>query len=830
MIRRPLTHAVWLTSALALALPAFAQEEPDLASIDEIVVTITKREESLNEVAATISAFGEDAIEQVDIQSVSDIANLIPNMQIKGDDNGGISIRGVSQSFTSQGPVATHMNGIWRRDSGNSFLGLFYDLENIQVQRGPVGTVYGRNATAGAIDVNWKQPHSEYEVGGDVTVGNKSLYLFRGHANIPLLGEGVNERLMGRFAFQRETRDNYYDLLNAKSRLGGTDAWYFRGSLRSVLTEDLEITLRGSYGRDREAQASQSKPLTKNGQFAEGLFNLGPLGAHPFDPLNGYQKFLTSLATNPASAPLVGAYGAFNASPTPQDAAFGLITQGFALFNVPAIAPNLDRNLPLVSSDGQTASNSSFFQIDPDAKASTVDATLEWSLRDLPLLGDIDLKVIGGWDRWGMRQTPEADGTNLVILDTQSHQHRKTWVGEVNLVSNNEGPVDWIVGFFYFDSDHRTVNGTITPFALPPLVPTETDTTEKGYAPFAQANARIFELFGDDPLLDAELWAGIRYNHDESEVESFNPSPAIPAAGNPPTVGRDVTFREVTYEFGLRWFVNEDHTLYVKWSKGYKPGITEPIFDRGNISGNPRVFINSVDPEIIRAWEGGWKATWWDSRLQTALTYFHYSYSDLQVPKITGGVVLTENAASATNQGVELEVRAQPTEEWNVLFSAGWLDATFDDFCSNDELDFSLGDPSCADPSVGGPGFLDLTGNDLEDSPSFKLSLLTSYEFDLGEMGTITPVVSFTWTDDYFRRPFNRDDYDKVDAYTRTDFRLMWRSVDEQYGVELFVQNIEDETVYARTIAVELPTSVTGFGLLPPRVYGIRFSYHWGGY
>ncbi len=820
--------------ALALAWPTAGQaqssEEEDLGGIDAIIVTITKREESLSEVAATVSVFDASMIEQTDIQSISDVVTLIPNVQIKGDGDGSVSIRGVSQSFTSQAPVAMHMNGIWRQNSGNSFSGAFYDLSDIQVQRGPVGTVYGRNATAGAIDVSWKKPHDGWEVEGDTTFGNNSLYQTRAVVNVPFFGEG-DERLMGRFAFQREVRDNYNDLVNRKSQDGGVDLWYLRGSLRSVLTQDLEITVRGSFSKDREAQAAQARPIKTNGQFAEGVFNLGVLGTHPLDPFNGYQKFLSSFANNPPggfNTILTTLAQAANPGISREDAAFIVITQGNSGFGVPAIIPALDRNLPIGVAGEQQASNSAQDHADAGARASMADATVLWSLNDLPALGDIQVKGVGGWDRWRMTQLPEADGTQLVILDTRSFQQRKTWVGELNITSQNDDPYDWIAGFFYFDSEHETTNGTLTPFGLPPLGLSQTMNDTKGWAPFAQVNVRPLDFFSDDPILEAELWAGIRYNHDEAGVVTFNPSQAILMAGNSQTAGSESIFREVTYEFGLRVFPAEGHMVYAKWSKGYKPGFLEAIFDRGTQTGNPDVFINSVDPEVIRAWEFGWKGGWWDGRVQSALTYFRYSYSDLQVPKITASVVQTENAAAASNQGLELELRLQPTEEWSIQFAGGWLDATFDEFCSNDELDFGPGDPACLNPAVGGAGFLDLKDNDLEDSPHYNISLQSAYIVDLGELGTLTPSVSFTWTDDYFRRGFNRNDFDKVDDRTRTDLRLIWRSVDERYEMELFVQNLEDESVYARTIAVETPTAAVEFGLLPPRVFGVRFGYHWG--
>ncbi len=820
--------ALVVAIVLSMAIPAIAQsdDEDDLAGIDTIIVTITKRDESLLEVAATISAFNQDTIKQANLESLSDVVNLIPNMQVKGDGNAGVSIRGISQSFSSQAPVAQHINGVFQREAVVSYQGLFYDLQGIEVQRGPVGTVYGRNATAGAINVRWAEPIPEYEVFGDATVGNYSRYQFRGGANIPFFGEG-DERLMGRFVFQRETRDNYSELLNRPADHGGEDRWSARGTLKSVITEDLTLTLRGSWSKDREASASQSRPIRlANGQFAEGIFNLGALGTHPFDPLNGYQKFLTSFATTPGlSAILSGAAAGANMVSLLEGAAI-VLRQGAPALMIPPIAPRLDTTLPLTGTLQQASNSSSLGAstgFDPEDESAAFDGDLDWMVRDLPLLGDVRIHALGGWTRFRQTQTPEADGTQLVILDTQQDYRRKQWVGEVNLSSENDGPFTWLVGYFYFTTERKSQNTTVTPFSPVGMVAlSDSFEKESGFAPFANVTLRPFEIGGGDPLLDLELFGGIRYNKDVATVD-ITSAPF-------PTATADATFRELTYELGFRIFPVEDHTLYLKYSKGYKPGILEPVTDRGNVSMNPRVFVNSVDEEVVRAWEAGWKANWMDGRLQTQLTGFYYTYANLQVPKITGGVVQTENAAAATNKGVEIEVLYRPTEAWTLQVTGGWLDATYDEFCSNDELDFTAGSAACIENTLpGGGGFLDLSGNHLEDAPEFKAALLTSYEFDLGEWGTVTPVAKFTWTDDYYRRSFNRNDTDLVESYTRTDLRLIWTSVDQRYDVELFVENLENERVYARTIAVEIPTSLTAFGLLPPRVFGVRVGFHFGG-
>ncbi len=215
MPRRGSAKLMLATAALAWGVaPDAGAQEASIAGIEEIVVTITKRAENVQEVAGSISAFSEEQLRNADIQQISDLVALLPNVQIKGEGNSSISIRGIAQSFTSQSPVALHTNGIFAYDG---LYGQIYDTRSVEIQRGPVGTVYGRNATAGAINVNWNDPHASYEAFGDVTVANYDAYQFRGGVNVPLLGEG-NERLMARFVVQRFVHDGYLDkLLDTRS-------------------------------------------------------------------------------------------------------------------------------------------------------------------------------------------------------------------------------------------------------------------------------------------------------------------------------------------------------------------------------------------------------------------------------------------------------------------------------------------------------------------------------------------------------------------------------------------------------------------------------------
>jgi iron complex outermembrane receptor protein len=100
---------------------------------------------------------------------------------------------------------------------------------------------------------------------------------------------------------------------------------------------------------------------------------------------------------------------------------------------------------------------------------------------------------------------------------------------------------------------------------------------------------------------------------------------------------------------------------------------------------------------------------------------------------------------------------------------------------------------------------------------------------DLGSRGSLTPVVELAWTGDYYRRPFNQP-VDRVDAYTKTDARLVWASPSERWTVELYGQNLEDRDVFGRVIVLPefLGGMPVGFEAFEPRTYGARVGFHWG--
>ena len=854
---------VCLLFVIALGVsPAWAQDEDEdsLKGLDEIVVTITKRAESLQEVAATISVFDADMIREVNIERIADAVALIPNVQIKGGANQSISIRGISQSFVSQSPVARHVNGVFKFNN-ESYTGQFYDLEDIQVARGPSGTIYGRNATAGAVDLRWKKPHSGWEVFGDVTLANTDRYHFRGGVNVPLLGEG-DERLMARVVVQREVHDGWVDneLTTRRNDPDRGDDTFVRASFRSVLSEDTEAIVRGFWHLRKDGTISSTPILT---EFPNGLLQLPPpLPVFELDPFQGYPLFVQQwldpsllppqtfdLAVfNPFVAlPVISVLhivnnpGVFPAGPAGQVLATqDWLVNGFdgsPLFGgvppVPGFLRDFDvfnAALPVRTGDRQTRSNAHLLG-DGEYRAYGVDGEFSHLFSDVPFLGDVQMVFIAGWDRTRRTQITDLDGTELFILDVMASFEEDLYTSEIRLLSQNEGPLSWIAGFFWFSRERNTTQDTVVSFVTPIAEATQ---KESGFAPFLSANLEVVQ--------DVELFGGVRWNRDRFFLDRLDPATSIQQFDL--KLRADEKFRKTTREVGVRWFITEDHMAYAKFAHGYKAGLLELDISgavaqlQNGVPENQVDFENVATPELIDAFEAGVRTQWLDGMITANLTGFFYKYTDLQVTQITGAQILTENAGEARVWGVELELVLAPTENWLVMISAGHLDAEFRDFCSDDPFqNLAASEPGCPAPSTNTInaalpiiGKSNNSGNRPEDSPEWNVTFVSRYTIDIGELGSLTPVVEFQWTDDQFARPYNLA-IDQIDSRRKIDLRLIWKSVEERYSVELFVENLEDETYYGQHLigAEYFGGYPVRAGTFPPRIYGVRLGFQWGG-
>jgi iron complex outermembrane recepter protein len=866
------TIALGLSAYLILAPQVFAQEaapdaaatpeeaqpatepvapvpapEADTSGVEEIFVTITKREESVQDIGGTIAAFGEETIQNANIENVGDLISLLPNVQVKSEDTD-LSIRGVARAaFDSQSPVAYHINGVYQFNS-LAYVGQFYDLQNVAIALGPSGTVYGRNANGGAIDLQWRKPTSDYGVSGDVTWAPEfDNYQFRSAVNIPLSGVD-NDLLNARFVLTREVADGTVRNVVGTDRqgFGAKSDWYTRLSLRSQPMENLTLDLRGWYfkGEDRYAGGISLLP---QGQRPSGVLGLTPTCGgpaslcFPFDWANGLTQFQAAVS-NPASPfrPLIGIIRLQNPGMTLAQATQVFLLNGFSGVIGPLVR-DAQFFTPVPAQQFLAGRKRSYSDLDAlgpgQLQTWAIDGTVEYNMEGLPLFGDVDLFVLGGYGNIENEGLSESDATTYGALDTESKQVPETKrTVEVRLQSNNESWLNWTLGLFYVKNEVDQIRNTLTPLTISGATLNQVDT---GYAPFANVTLK--------PIDPVEIFLGVRWNHDDfHRFEDANPNALSP---NPVPLDGDEVWRETTLDAGVKWLISEDHMVYAKWARGYKAGFIQLLPNpAGALTPNDDTddtIRHNVAPEVIIAQEIGAKTSWLDGKLKANFSAFHYDYTDLQVPTIKVIQIVNANAQAATVWGAELTLDARPIDDLSLRMAVGWLKAEFDKFCLDEPLvsinpppfdsvcdldgDGNIGDDQTELGDERESGGTDLSGKRLEDSPEFKISMLGSYRFDFGTAGSVTPILEFTWTDSGWRRPQNNPVVDRVPAYTKTDLRVRWDEPEHRYFIEAFGENLENNYIYPRGIVVALTGTAQAFGLLQPRTYGVRMGFNWGG-
>jgi iron complex outermembrane receptor protein len=290
-------------------------------------------------------------------------------------------------------------------------------------------------------------------------------------------------------------------------------------------------------------------------------------------------------------------------------------------------------------------------------------------------------------------------------------------------------------------------------------------------------------------------------------------------------------WRRWTGGIALEWRPSDDHLLYAQYDTGYKAG--------GFIVAGAGDF----EPETVQAWTLGSKSLLLGGLLTLNLEAFFYEYENYQVVEIDGLTLRTENAPKARVWGAEVEFDAEPLPGLRLNGQAGYLNTEFTDYCSVDPtfagLAFDVRNDllECDDLAGGAVKALDddgnrlaastfdLDGNDLARSPKFSYTLGAEYRFSLGDWGSLTPRIQYYWQDETYYRAYNtaRDFQEK---YHKTDLKLLWRSPEESWTLEAFVENLEDEDVFQNLVIGGAPVGSPAVGYYSsPRLYGFRVGY-----
>ncbi len=743
------------------------------AMIEEVFVTASKRTESVQDISAAVSAYSNELLKANNIDGFSQLADITPGLVSRDNREGNnISIRGIGKAFGGTTPVAFHINGYFV-DSTEPF----YDLESIEVIRGPSGTVYGRNATAGAINVKWQRPIDELAYGGDLSYGSFENRRIRSYVNVPLL-DGNDYSLNARFSGLWEQRKGYLDneFATGDEEPESNTKYFYRGIFEGYITENLRLSLHA----------------IKNHKKANAGVVASP-----------------SISTRQSER-----YREFGVAPMPLDL-LKVRSQQFQ-----EIGPVIDKNSRIVS----------------DLTWSLEDTWLLGSF-DVDLIAGVDRRRIHRYNDLDGSEVKIVEtenfingvGRNAELRFTSQNANGIDWILGFFWYRDDNHEDRYVrartkqnLGQLFF----TTID---LPLGLADRVfdawvfTKDLNINTKNEAAFLNVSLNLHDMFATMP--EVVLFAGIRSNNDNyrllverditsaQDVATGQPDPPFVAADRATDAPGKST--ATTGEIGGKWFYNDDGMVYAKVATGYKPG-TAQIRTDGK--------LNEVDPEFLGMTEIGWKSSFFDNRSLTLnLTAFDYTYEDLQVSKIVVTGIELNNAGAASIRGVEAEIQWAPIQSLFTQFSFGWLDAKFNQFCGrDDELVNQTRQAGCTDDQPH-----NFKGATMSDAPKLTFGALLRYSHSLESSGVLTGLVKFSWSDDYQRRPYDNP-IDVVDAHYKTDLRLSWSSPQDTYRVELFVENIENhDDIFTHHFSQPDPGNYSLIAPQPPRTAGMIVEAKW---
>ena len=684
--------------ALVTAAPALAQTQTD-TTIEELVVTAQKKEEALQDVPIAVSAFSQKTLEAQKIDGGPNLQQTIPNVSFaKGNftNSFNFSIRGIGNkavNVASDAGVGVHLNNA-PMQSGNLFEAEFYDVERVEVLRGPQGTLYGRNATGGVVNVITAKPVDDFQANVRAEIGNHGAEKLRGMVNVPLLDGKLAIRAAGNYLTRDGTVTNTY---NGK-KVDDRKLWSTRLSVMFNPVDKLKTNFMWEHFDEDDGRARIGKQLCTK--------DLGP--ATVGGVATGAARAFLSQGCLPGSLYSDAAYGTVNTSGTLNGELGNLL--GFTSGDANT-GDTTSRNLREVETllDPKYRSKSDVYQFTLAYDLTdtlTFTAMSSYSKSVIKSSMDYNRNVssvpfnVTPFTPGGSFTDPQLGTSDRFAGMDLSSNDAKQFSQEVRLQSDFDGPLNFNVGGIYFDyktiDDYYVLGNSLTLAALalnyvntgnpncnPSALPTtcigiDTNATLNGsghnyydsHTPYhLKSNAVFGELYwqANDKL---KFTLGLRRTHDDKRTQVFDTvllSPGIGLQQNAAEPLQRSVFTELTGRFGFDYKLTRDNLLYAFYSKGYKGGGS----NSGAAAGSAGVKAQ-FDPEFVNAFEVGSKNTFAGGRAMLNATAFYYDYQGYQISKIVNRTSVNENV-NATVYGLELEGLWSPVRNLKLNANVGYL-------------------------------------------------------------------------------------------------------------------------------------------------------------
>ena len=762
-------------STLAVAaVPVWAQTAaPQGADAGEIIVTAQNRKESLQNVPIAISVVSGEALKSKGVTDFTSVQNVSPALNITNDTNNTrVTVRGVgtlSNNEAQDQSIAVNIDGeyINRPTVLNAAI---FDLDRVEVLRGPQGTLYGRNSTGGAVNFITRKPGSTFAANGSITYGNYNQVIVDGGVDLPF-GELGAVRVSGFF----RSHDGYNTHPNTP--FSPTAAY----TPSTATTSDNDHTGGGRFS----LRLKPASNLTIDSALEYVEQDIIPAAQAWAD--------MTSVTNNPGTS----ATSCGN----------GWVSKGTDPSGQIECVPQNTKALNAINRSSYASPLMGVGWLHQYSVAGRGRAAWDF--------GPATLTYTGGY-----RYT--KDSNVLSLSPDYLFTHFGEWVEsqshELRLNGVTHGVI-WQTGGFYFRERQYTNGGLYTPFVG----------ANGSYVNYLKhpTDTQSASLFGqaEVPLTSTlTAIAGARYTHDVRNanfqnynpfyyvfgggVGTFNTGPvdlgsqgaAYGATGTPLHYGGS----RFTWSAGLDYKPDAGTLVYGKVSTGYKAG---------GFDGTGATFR----PENNTAYELG--AKFKRGRNTLNVSGFYYDYKDLQNDVLLNPAVgaQTFNAGKAKIYGLELESNLRPTSADTISLAVNWLHATYSEFAASINYFNESGNYA---------PITDLSGNRLPQTPNWVLTLGYDHRFDLGSKGSLTASVFSRYKGDYYLDFYNNADSHQG-AHTQTDLALEFKTLSKRLSVQAYVRNLENyrSLAFAGNTVVPGQANIYNWQFSAPRTYGVKLGF-----
>ncbi len=696
--------------------------------LEEVLVTAQKRSaaESAQDTPIALTAYSGDQLDAAFVTSLTDVGRMAPNVQMEevgsvaGVANFSFRGMGLNSSIPSDEPtVGVFVDGMYLGVNYGAMADTF-DLEAVEVLRGPQGTLFGRNVTAGAVSLRTARPTQDFSARVKATAGNDN----RRDLSASISG-GITDSVAAKMSITSKHHDGYYEnTAPTDSRVGESRTLVVRPSLMWEIDENTDVTV-----------------LLEKGSTHGG----GVPTKTIYEP-----TYLT------------------------------------AFYNGGFVPPSSDTKVSLDTHQ----ENFNEWQ----------HAVVEFNRQ----LGEGVLTSITGYREVESFSRQDADGTSLPLVPNTNIPIGEIAIGfdqhqfseEIRYAGDLNDSIRYTVGGNYFTqgfefADARQVFGG-------------------GEFAYGKINVETFALFTEFDFDFSDDWTltlGGRYGKEEKEAYTAPVAPCttIPVVGTPasnpsctfsPALEKHkADWNDFSPKVALKWTPSDELLLFTSATKGFRSG--------GFNVRDSAASITDYDAEEVTAFEVGAK---WDpsDTLRVNATVFSNHYDELQRTVLSGlGNQTVINAATATMNGIELEVISNPLPGLVFNLMAGYLDASYDEF--DDGID-----PEAAKEFT------------LERAPKWTWALATSYSHSLQDLGDLSYRISYSFMDE---RTYNVQNTATLEDYKLLDASIGWTSPDEYWSLSLFGKNLTGEN-YSST-GVDIPGVARYEYASKPKTFGLEVQYNY---